>query len=81
MGPSRESGTATEEESRHSAPSLGAQATTFLSDASQPEVDFPFPFPFPFLGNVIAKLFRQIVCISVRKHGKTNVVPSSHIKR
>ena len=36
---------------------------------------------FPFLGNVIAKLFRQIVCISVTKHGKTYVLASSHIKQ
>ena len=36
---------------------------------------------FSFLGNVFAKIFGQIVCIRVKKHGKTNVVASRHIKR
>ena len=40
LGPSPGSATAREGESRHAAPSLGAQSTTFLSDASQTGVDF-----------------------------------------
>jgi len=33
------------------------------------------------LSNVFAKIFGQIVCIRVKKHGKTNVVTSRHIKQ
>ena len=36
---------------------------------------------FLFLGNVFAKIFGQIVCTRVKKHAKTNVVMSRHIKR
>ena len=36
---------------------------------------------FLFLGNVFAKIFGQIVCIRVKKHGKTNVVTSRQMKR
>ena len=49
------SATATEEESRHSAPSLGAQATTFFNDVSQPEVDFSYSWAM-LLSNFSGKL-------------------------
>ena len=47
----------------------GAYATVLLSDARQPEVDF-----FLFLGNVFVKILGQIVCIRVKKHGKTKLI-------
>ena len=47
-----------------------------LSDARQPEADFFYSWAMFF-----AKVFVQIVCVRVKKHGKTNVVTSRHIER
>ena len=49
-----------------------------MRDARQRLLDF---WTFSYLGNVFTKIFGLIVCIRVKKHSKTNLVVSRHIKR